>query len=393
MDSHSSPPTSNHRHATAEKAERAPAPDDARKLESLGQLETSTWKYALKRSFHEFSRDKCTDLAAGLTYFSVLALFPALLAMLSLLGVAGKAEETSQNILGVLEVVTSKQLVETLRGPVEQLASAPSAGLALAIALAIALIGADWSTSGYVRAFGRAMNLVYGVQEGRPFYKLNPMMFLVTLLLLLLAVVMALLLVVSGPLARAIGDAVNLGNSAATIWTVAKWPVLVAFSIILIAVLFSMTPNVKQPRFRWISIGSFSALVIMALASVGFFFYVSNLSNYNKTYGAVGGVIVLLLWKWIVNLSLLFGAEIDAELERGLELQAGLKAEGTILLPPRGTKASDKQAAKTDQEVAEGRRLRHQSGSSGGQPLVAQGRSADWTKQKARKGMNNHDQH
>lgn len=360
MDTPTHPPTSSRQNATAQKAAEALAPDDERKPQSPEELEKPTWKYALKRSLHEFSRDRCIDLAAGLTFFSVLALFPALLAMLSLLGVVGQSEKTSQTILAILDGVASEQVVETLRGPVEQLAVAPSAG----VALIIGVIGAVWSASGYVRAFGRSMNQIYGVQEGRPFYKLNPVMFLVTLLLLLSTVIMALLLVVSGPLARAIGDAVNLGESAVAIWSIAKWPILVAFAIVLIAVLYYATPNIKQPRFRWMSIGAFAALLLLAAASLGFFFYVSNFSNYNKTYGAIGGVIVLLLWLWIANISLLFGAEIDAELERGRELQGGIKAEEGIQLPPRDTAASDKQAAKADHDVTEGRALRHQSGGS-----------------------------
>jgi membrane protein len=345
---------------TAGKGRFAPGPDDDRKPDSPGEVGKPNWKYIFKRTVREFSKDQCTDLAAALTYFGVLSLFPALLAMVSLLGVIGQAEQTTQTLLQIVEGVASPEVVQTLRQPIQQLASAPAAGFALIAGLA----GAIWSASGYVGAFGRAMNRIYEVEEGRPFYKLRPVMLVITLVMLLLAVVMAVLLVVSGPVAQAIGDAVGLGETAVTVWNIAKWPVLVIFAILMIAVLYYATPNVKQPKFRWMSVGAFIALVVLALASLGFFFYVSNFGNYNKTYGAIGGVIVLLLWIWIANISLLFGAEFDAEMERGRQLQGGIEAEDSIQLPPRDTKASDKKADKEEQDIKDGRALRQQHGKS-----------------------------
>ncbi|MBM6620566.1 YihY/virulence factor BrkB family protein [Micrococcaceae bacterium RIT802] len=338
----------------AVKAETAPKPDDGRKPSAPPDLTGRSWKYVIKRTVGEFSRDKCTDLAAALTYYAVLSMFPALLALVSLLGVIGQAESTTQTMMQILEGVASPEVAKTLQQPIEQLASAPSAGFALIAGL----LGALWSASGYVGAFGRSMNRIYEVEEGRPFYKLRPLMLLVTLVMLLIAVVMAVLLVVSGPIAQTIGDAVGLGDTAVLVWNIAKWPVLVVFAVVLIAVLYYGTPNVKQPKFRWISLGSVIALVVLAIATVGFFFYVSNFGNYNKTYGAIGGVIVMLLWIWIANLSLLFGAEFDAELERGRELQAGIAAEETVQLPPRDTKASDKVELKEERVVEQGRELR-----------------------------------
>jgi membrane protein len=155
-----------------------------------------------------------------------------------------------------------------------------------------------------------------------------------------------------------------LGDTALTVWNIVKWPVLVAFAIVMIAVLYYGTPNVKQPKFRWMSVGSAIALVVLALASLGFFFYVSNFGNYNKTYGTIGGMIVLLLWLWIANLSLLFGAEFDAEMERGRELQGGIEAEETIQLPPRDTKQSEKNLAKEEKDVESGREVREEHADS-----------------------------
>lgn len=339
---------------TAQKGRSAPAPDDERKPDGPTELDGASWKYIFKRSIREFSREKCTDLAAGLTYFAMLSIFPALLALVSLLGLVGQAQSTTQTMMQIVEGVASPEVANTLRQPIGQLASAPSAGFALIAGL----LGALWSASGYVGAFGRAVNQIYDVQEGRPFYKLKPLMLLLTLVLLLIAVVMAVLLVVSGPLAQTIGDAVGLGETAVMVWNIAKWPVLVIFAVVLIAVLYYGTPNVKQPKFRWLSPGSVIALVVMAIATLGFFFYVSHFGNYNKTYGAIGGVIVMLLWIWIANLSLLFGAIFDSETERGRELQGGIEAEESLQLPPRDTKASDKLRKQEDKDIRDGRDLR-----------------------------------
>ncbi len=339
---------------TSAKAISTPDPDAERKPEAPTQLRPESWKYIFKRSLREFSREKCTDLAAALTHFSMLSLFPALLALVSLLGLVGQAQSTTQTMMQVIEGVASSEVADTLRQPIGQLAGAPSAGFAFVAGL----LGALWSASGYVGAFGRALNQIYDVQEGRPFYKLKPLMLLLTLVLLIIVVVMAIMLVVSGPLARTLGDVVGLGETALTVWNIAKWPVLVVFAVVLIAVLYHGTPNVKQPKFRWLSPGSLIALIILAIATLGFFFYISNFGNYNKTYGAIGGVIVMLLWIWIANLSLLFGAVFNAEMERGRELQGGIEAEESLQLPPRDTTASDKLQKQEDKDVRDGRDLR-----------------------------------
>lgn len=338
------------------KAARAPHPEDDRKPDEVTDVTKPAWKYIVKRTMYEFSRDKCTTLAAALTYYAVLSLFPALLALLSLLGIFGQAEQTTRVLLQVLGGVADDSVVRVLRGPIEQLSQGPSAGFALVIGI----VGAIWSASGYVGAFAQSMNRIYEVDEGRPFWKLRPVMLLITVILLLIAVVMALLLVISGPVAEAIGDVIGLGDTAVLVWNIAKWPVLVGFAILMIAVLYYGTPNVKQPSFRWMSMGSAIALVVLALSSLAFFFYVTNFGNYNKTYGSIGGIIVLLLWLWIANISLLFGAEFDAEMERGRQLQGGVEAEETIQLPPRDTKQSEKNLEKEKKNVEAGREVREQ---------------------------------
>ena len=336
------------------KARTAPSPDDPRKPDDITDITKRSWGYVLKKTLREFTADQCTDLAAALTYYAVLALFPGLLAIVSILGLFGAAGHTTDTVLSLVSNLASEDAVSALRGPVEQLTSTSAAGLAFVTGL----LGALWSASGYVGAFGRAMNRIYQVDEGRPIWKLRPTMLGVTLFTVIMLVIGALLLVVSGPVAEAIGDVIGLGPVALTVWNIAKWPVLIVIAVVVVAVLYYWAPNIRQPKFRWMSLGSLLALLVWAIATAGFGFYVANFGNYNATYGALGGVIVFLLWLWITNLALLFGAEFDAELERGRELQAGMPAEETIQLPPRDTAQSDKKAEQHAKDVLEGLKIR-----------------------------------
>ena len=343
---------------TREKAATAPHPDDPRKPDSPSDLHGPSWRYALKRAASEFSKDHVTDLAASLTYFAVLSLFPMLLALVSLLGVFGQGEQTAQGINRLIETYAPAELSELLGDTITGLATQGGAGLALATGLA----GALWAASGYVGAFSRAMNRIYEVEEGRPFWKHKPQMLLLTLVLVLILAVIVFALVLSGDIARGIGGLIGLEDTTVLIWDIAKWPVVIALAVLLIALLYYFTPNVKQPRFRWISVGALVALFVAALAVVGFSVDVSNFASYNATYGVIGSVIVLLLGRWIINNVLLFGAEIDAEIERGRQLQAGIEAEEVIKLPPRDTRASEKLADKHGELVSSGRELRVELG-------------------------------
>lgn len=208
------------------------------------------------------------------------------------------------------------------------------------------------------------MNRIHGIDEGRPFYKLRPTMLAITALTVVLTSAVALTLVVSGPLAQAIGDVIGLGSTAVLVWSIAKWPAVLAVVVLIVALLYYATPNIKQPKFRWISIGATFAILIWIIASAGFGVYVANFSNYDKTYGSLAGVIVFLLWLWITNIALLFGAELDAELERGRQLQAGLPAEETLQLPPRDTTTFEKSRQQHAEDIEEGRRLRLTHGTS-----------------------------
>lgn len=349
-------PTEDRGETSTVKSETAPAADDARKPANPAEVAKPTWTYIAKRTLREFGKDQCADAAAGLTYYAVLSLFPALLALVSLLGIFGEAGKTTSALLDVVRRIAPGSTVDAIRQPIEELTTSGSAGFALVIGLATAL----WSASGYVGAFSRAMNRVYEVDEGRSFVKLRATMLGVTVLAVAIVALIAGMLAISGPVADTAGSATGIGSDLLSVWSIAKWPVIVLLVIVIIAVLYYATPNVKQPRFRWMSIGSFIALLVFILASLAFAFYVANFSSYNKTYGTIGGVIVALLWLWILNMSLLFGAEFDAEMERGRELQAGISAEETLQLQPRGTKRSKKLQEQEEEEIHLGKELREQ---------------------------------
>jgi membrane protein len=338
-------------------AQAAP-PEAAEKPDSPVDLAKRSWVYVARKTLREFSKDQCTDLAAALTYYAVLAVFPALIAVLSLVGLVGQGPKTAQTIVATMKQAGLSS--PTLAHTITQLASTRGAGIALVLGLVTAL----WSASGYVGAFGRAMNRIYEVGEGRPIWKLRPVMLLVTLIAVLLAALVALALVASGPVATAIGNQIGLGSTALLVWKIAKWPIILVVVVFIVAVLYYATPNVKQPKFRWISVGAGFAIIVWVLGSVAFGFYVANFSSYNKTYGSLAGVIVFLLWLWLTNLALLFGGELDAELERGRELQAGLPAEKTVQLDPRDTRKIEKQEEKQREDVERGRQIREEAAAS-----------------------------
>ena len=341
----------------------APSPEDDRKPDSPREVTKRSWMYVLRKSFREFVDDQCPDRAASLTYYGVLALFPGLLAIMSLLALVGQGQRAIDQIFGIVEQVAPGEALDVIRGPLEDFSASPAAGLGFVTGLVLAI----WSASGYVGAFSRAMNQIYEIDEGRPFWKLRPMQLIVTIVTLVLIVVVAVILVVSGPVTEAIGEALGLGEAVTLIWEIAKWPLLAIAVILAIAILYYATPNAKQPKFRWISLGAVIAIIVLVIASAGFALYVANFSNYDRTYGSFAGAIVFLLWLWIANCALLFGAEFDAELERGRQLQAGIEAEEDIQLPPRDTRKSDKAAKKEQEDIELGRRIRleHSDASSG----------------------------
>lgn len=260
-----------------------------------------------KAAIAGFGRDQCTDLAAMLTYYAVLAVFPAMLALVSLLGVFGRGEQTVAAILQLLEDVGQSEAARELQGPISSMVTAGGAGFALALGVGVAL----WSASGYVGGFARAMNRIWDVEEGRPAVRLRLQQFGITIALVLMAALVLFGLVVSGGVAEAVGRAVGLGDQAVTLWGWLKWPAILGIVALMVAMLYHATPDVRQPRRRGLTLGAVVAIVVWVVLSIGFGFYVANVASYNRTYGSLAGVIVFLLWLWLTNLALLFGAEID----------------------------------------------------------------------------------
>ncbi|HKG36523.1 MAG TPA: YihY/virulence factor BrkB family protein [Solirubrobacterales bacterium] len=292
---------------------------------------TSRWA-TVKRTVQEFQEDNMTDWAAALTYYGLLSLFPALIALVSLVGLFADPKPAAKTITDIVTSIGPSSAGDTFRGPIESITSdRQTAGLLLIVSLA----GALWSASGYIGAFTRASNVIYETPEGRPFWKLRPLQILVTLAMVIMLALVALALTLTGPVVEQVAEPLGVGDTAITVWDIAKWPVLLAVVITMIAVLYYATPNVKLPGFKWITPGAILAIVVWLVASVGFAFYVSQFGSYDKTYGTLGGMIALLVWLWISNCALLLGHEVNAERERNRELEQGLPAERELQLEPR----------------------------------------------------------
>jgi membrane protein len=308
--------------------------DEARRdYRPTGAEAKTGWFATLRRTATEFSEDNLTDWAAALTYYGLLSLFPALIALVSVVGVVGDPQSTTNTITDIVTRIGPESAAQTFSGPIESITSNQSrAGIALVVALLVAL----WSASGYVGAFMRASNVIYETPEGRPIWKLRPLQMLVTLAMVTLMALVALGLVLTGPIVDAVAEPIGLSSTATTIWDIAKWPVLAALFVTMISILYYASPNVKLRGFKWVTPGSIVALVVWVFASAGFAFYVSNFGSYDKTYGALAGMVVLLIWLWITNLAILFGHELNAERERSAEIGEGkARADREIQLEPR----------------------------------------------------------
>ncbi len=308
----------------------ADASGNGRVPEGPTKLGAGPWFGVLKRSARGFSADNLTDWAAALTYYGIQAMFPALLVLVSILGLVGKSatQPLIQN-LGKVAPGPAEQIFSSAIRNLQQ--SRGAAGVLVIVGVGLAL----WSASGYVGAFMRASNAIYGVPEGRPFWLKRPLQILITLVLVVLLAVSALAVVLTGGLATQVGKLVGIGSSAVAIWDIAKWPVLLLFVSLMFSILYWGAPNVRHPGFRWVSPGGIVAVLIWIIASAAFAFYVANFGSYNKTYGTLGGIIVFLVWLWISNVAVLFGAELNAELERGRQLAAGKPAEDDLPVTPR----------------------------------------------------------
>jgi membrane protein len=304
------------------------------KLPGGALLDREALTLAGLRAYHGFIRDRGLDSAAALSFFAALVLFPASLAVVSGFALLDDKARAPADILRVIDSVAPHETVITLHGPIEQLLSIPNAGYALVIGVALTV----WTLSGYVTAFGRAINTAYGVQEGRRWIPLRATMIVVATALVVLGAAIVLLLAGTPTAAGAIARAARLPAWLVIVWDIAKWPVLAALAIVVVAVLYYYAPNVRHLRVRWVTVGALLAIVVWAGATIGFGIYVLNFSHYNRVYGWLGGAVVLLLWLYLSNLVVVFGAEMDAEIVRLRQLMAGVDSENAIQLPVRSTR-------------------------------------------------------
>ncbi len=317
------------------------AADRRKAPEGPGELTKRTWGEVLKRTFKQFNRDNLTDWAAALTYYGVLSLFPGIIVLTAILGLLGP--NAIQTVIDNINQLVPGQGKDILVGAIKELAG--SRGLAGPLAI-IGLLGALWSASGYIGAFMRASNAIYGMPEGRPVWKTIPLRIALTVGIVVLLAACALGVVATGSVARRIGDAIGLGSTGVLVWEIAKWPVIALLVSLAFALLYWVGPNVRLPGFKWLTPGGLLAVLLWVLASAGFALYVANFGSYNKTYGSLAGVIVFLVWLWISNVAVLLGAELDAELARGRAIEAGREDDqAEPFLPPRDTKAMDEDEA------------------------------------------------
>jgi membrane protein len=293
---------------------------------------TGLWP-TLKRTAGEFQEDNLTDWAATLTYYGLLALFPALIVMVSVVGLVADPQSTTNTLTDIVNRIGPDSAAQTFAGPIKQVTESRStAGFALIASTLVAL----WSASGYLGAFIRASNVIYETREGRPFWKLRPLQLVLTLAVVLLLAVMALGLVLTGPIVSDVAEPIGISSTAVSIWSYAKWLLIVLLFVLIVGLIYYASPNVKQRGFKWITPGGIVALVVWLVASAGFAIYVSQFSSYNKVYGSLAGVVVILIWMWITNLAILFGHELNAERERDVQLEEGIPgAERELQLEPR----------------------------------------------------------
>jgi len=290
-------------------------------LRSPTALPRGSWSGTLKRTVAEFREDKLQHWAAALTYYAVLSIFPALIVMVSLVGLFADPERVTRVLTDTVGQLGPATAAKTFQGPIESITSNRGAA---GILFVVGVVGALWSASGYVSAFADACNSIYEVREGRPFWKLKPLQLAVTFVVIMLAAFVALALVLSGPIVGALGSSLGIGDTVLTVWRFAKWPAMIVLVLLIFGVLYYTAPNARVSGVRWVTVGAIMALVAWVVASIAFALYVANFGAYDKTYGALGGVVVFLLWMWLTNMAVLFGAELNAETERARQIHAGV---------------------------------------------------------------------
>ena len=313
-----------------------------------------SWRYAVRRARHGFVRHRGIDSAAALTFFAALALFPGALVVVSSFAIVRDRDQAIESILSVVGEFVKKSTVDALEAPLRSFLSIENPGIAFGIGFWLLL----WTLSAYATAFGRTINTTYEILEGRQFWKFRGLMLIVTFFLLIAFGGILLILIITPRIAGTIGQMAGFAEPWVTAWNFGKWPVLLVLAIVVAAVLYYYTPNVRHLRLRWVSWGAIFAIVTWALATVGFGVYVGTVGQYDRIYGWIGGGIVLLLWLYITNLVLVLGAEFDAEVVRLRQLGAGIAAEETVQLPLRDTTRNLVLARQRADDVRDGKAIR-----------------------------------
>jgi len=290
-----------------------------RRARRFGDLPDGAWGRIAKRTFDQYRADGVTNLAAALTYRSVLSLFPGLIALVALLGLLGQYPQTFDVVLNIVGSFAPPSTVQTVSAPVRQIITHKGGAGAL---FGVGLAGAIWAASGYVGTFSWAANVLWEAKRGRSWYRQWPFNVAVTLVALVLITAVLLALVLSGPVANSVGRQIGVGSTGLTIWSIAKWPAIVAVVTMMISGLYYVAPNVRPPSWRWLTPGAILAVVAWAVTSLGFALYLANFGSYNKVYGTLGAIVTFLIWVWLSNVAALLGIELDAEIERERELAA-----------------------------------------------------------------------
>jgi len=305
--------------------------DRRRQPRRIRELTWATWRGALGRAIAAFDRENCTDMAAALTYYGVLAIFPSIVVIVSLVGLlVDSPDEATLQIGKVLDDLGASGVSKTVESAVSSGLHAQGAAKAL---ISIGVIGTIWTASGYIGAFTRAANTIHGVPEGRPFYRLRPIQFVLAIIAIVLVVVAGVCAILGGSLSEVLSDRLGLGDTATMTWAIIRWPLFMAVAVCLLSLLFWIAPNVRQPRFRWLTVGGAVTALLWLIVTFGFSLYVENLGSFNKTYGGLGAIIAFLVWLYLSNCALVFGVQVNVELQRGRQRQAGLEPTDYVLAP------------------------------------------------------------
>ncbi|GAA4283495.1 YihY/virulence factor BrkB family protein [Brevibacterium daeguense] len=306
----------------------------------------------------QFRLDRRTHTAAQLSFYFLLAAVPGLTAILSIFNVFGEGPETVTRILDRVEQASGQEAAAQLEQPLMDLVQSPAGGAAFVIGILVAL----WSASKYVSAFGQDINDVYDMPEGRPLWLRRLQTFLVTILAIVMVVAIVACVVGSSSLVEALG----FSGTAATVWMWTRFPLAVILTLLLIALLYLTTSNVKRPALNPATLGALIALLSWIVLSGALYLYAVVIGGFSSTYGSMAGVLIILFWLWLSNMALLFGAQFDAEVERVRQLQAGIRAEDVIQLAPRSRKKIVRDARTHARFQGRGRALRESAGATDG---------------------------